>query len=184
MQFNGVVCDYKTAGLEEYSADMDALASLISDTYLIPMLREQYGVYSPNILFNDYGVHILAYRDPNIPETFRVLEALPEFIRDMEFTQEDIDGYIMSAYAGLAQEPGQLGGAAGAISDRMAEIPEDQVLTDMRQMKTLTPEKVKSYADMFAKVMEDGFRYSAGGASVIRRNSSLFDEILNPFAGE
>ena len=184
VQFNGVVCDYKTAGLEEYSADMDALASLISDTYLIPMLREQYGVYSPNISFNDYGVHILAYRDPNIPETFRVLEALPEFIRDMEFTQEDIDGYIMSAYAGLAQEPGQLGGAAGAISDRMAEIPEDQVLTDMRQMKTLTPEKVKSYADMFAKVMEDGFRYSAGGASVIRRNSSLFDEILNPFAGE
>ena len=58
------------------------------------------------------------------------------------------------------------------------------MLTDMRQMKTLTPEKVKSYADMFAKVMEDGFRYSAGGASVIRRNSSLFDEILNPFAGE
>jgi hypothetical protein len=79
--------------------------------------------------------------------------------------------------------PGEAG-AAGAISDRMAEIPEDQVLTDMRQMKTLTPEKVKSYADMFAKVMEDGFRYSAGGASVIRRNSSLFDEILNPFAGE
>ena len=184
VQFNGIVCDYKTAGLEEYSADMDALGSLIGDTYLIPMLREQYGVYSPTIGFNDYGVHILSYRDPNIPETFRVLEALPEFIRDMEFTQEDIDGYIMSAYAGLAQEPGQLSGAADAISDRMAEIPEDQVLTDMRQMKTLTPEKVKSYADAFARVMEDGLRYSAGGASVIRENSNLFDEILNPFAGE
>ena len=77
-----------------------------------------------------------------------------------------------------------LSGAADAISDRMAEIPEDQVLTDMRQMKTLTPEKVKSYADAFARVMEDGLRYSAGGASVIRENSNLFDEILNPFAGE
>lgn len=181
-QYNLLVADYDTLGLEGYTGDMVAATNVIDDTFLYPLLRDQYGVYTPMTRMTEYeGLYVYAYRDPNIAETFRVLEALPEMVADMTIDQETLDGYILSAYTGFAKPLGELSGALKAASSVLQGLPQDMALTRMRQLKTLTPESLKGYADVYARLSENGLRRTAGGAAAIEANADLFDAIYNPF---
>ena len=58
------------------------VASLITDLYLIPQLREEYGVYTPLHFYDSFaGSYLISYRDPNIGETFAVYDSLADQLR-------------------------------------------------------------------------------------------------------
>ena len=182
VQFNCMASDYAAMGLEKYSADLDAVSALVTDLYLFPMLREQYGVYTPLHGFvSDVGPYFIAYRDPNVRETFAVYDALPDFVAGLELDQDTLDGYILSSYSVYAMPDGELSGAIMAISSRLSQEPEDLKIQYMQQLKALTPEKVEEYAEYYAQFMQNAYRFTAGGAGAINANADLYDQILNPF---
>lgn len=182
VQYNSVVGGYEAMGLEGYSADLDAVASLVTDVYLFPMLREQYGVYTPLHGFIDgAGGYFIAYRDPNVSETFAVYDALPEYLAAQSFDQETLDGYILASYSSYAMPEGELTGALNAITAVLSEEPADLKLQNMRALKALTPETMAEYAEAYAALMQNGIRFTAGGASAINENAELFEQIFNPF---
>ena len=182
VQYNCVVSDYETIGMEEYTADLAAVSSLVSDVYLMPMLREQYGVYTPLHGFvDDAGPYFISYRDPNVTETYQVYEELPAFLAELETDQETLDGYILSNYSTYAMPEGELSGAITAMTSRLSEEPEDLKLQYMRELKALTPEALQAYATAYEALMENGLRFTAGGAAAIGAHEELFDTVLNPF---
>ena len=104
VQYNGIVGDFNALGLPDYTADLEAVSALVLDKYLIPELRETYGVYTPMHGFlENGGTYLLTYSDPNIRETFDVYAALPEFLAGREMDQNVLNGYILSAYSTLAR---------------------------------------------------------------------------------
>ena len=182
VQYNGIVTDYATVGLDGYSGELDAASSLISDAYLYPQLRDKYGAYGVfNGFMTDNGIYMVSYRDPNVAETFEVYEGLPAFLRSLEPDQEELDGYILSAYSYYAKGEGELSGAVSAALSALTGEPQDVKLQYMRDLKTLTPEKVKDYAPVFETMVSDGLRFTAGGAGAINANAELYDAIFNPF---
>jgi len=182
VQYNGVVADYAALGMDKYTGDLDAVSSLLSDAYLYPMLRDQYGAYGVMTGFvSDAGCYVVSYRDPNIKETFAVYEEIPAFFRDLEQDQEELDGYILSSYAYYAKAAGELSGAKTAAISVLTGEGQEQNLNYMRDLKTLTPDKVQGYAGAYDKLISDGLRFTAGGAGAINANADLYDTILNPF---
>ena len=182
VQFNAVIGGYPAAGLEGFTADLEAVSALVSDLYLMPMLREQYGVYTPlHGFIDEAGVYFITYRDPNIRETFDVYESVPAFLEGFDTDQATLDGYILSSYSAYAMPEGELSGALSRITSVLCEEPEDLKLQRMRELKSLTPEKLAAYAAAYASLMENGYRYTAGGAGAINANADLYDVILNPF---
>ncbi len=182
VQFNCIIGDYASMGLEEYTADLDAVASLVTDLYLFPQLREQYGVYTPlHAFLSDAGVYFVSYRDPNIRETFEVYDAIPDFLASQELDQETLDGYILSSYSNYALSEGELSGAISALLSTLTEEPADLKLRYMRELKSLTPERFAAYGEAYTALMENGLRATAGGAAMINANADLFDAVLNPF---
>ena len=185
VQFNGVVADYATLGMEEYSGSLDAVSSIVSDKYLYPMLRDQYGAYGVMTGFiEDYGAYIVSYRDPNIVETYEVYEKLPEFLSDLEIDQEELDGYILSAYSYYAKSQGELSGAINAAFDTLLHTDSSILLDYMRDLKSITVEKLQDFADIYAKLVNDGMRFTAGSSAAINENAEFFNTILAPFAEE
>ena len=181
-QYNLLMADYETLGLEDFDGRLEAVTNIVSDVFLFPLLRDQYGVYTPQHgMVQDGGVYIYAYRDPNIAETFEVLEELPELVADMELDQQTLDGYILSAYSGYAMPQGELSGALYAANQVLKGKPRDEALTWMRQLKQLTPETLKEYGAMYEKLAESGVRRTAGGAAAVNANADLCDAVLNPF---
>ena len=181
VQHNLLVGDLATEGLEAFDGGLDAMANLVTDTFLVPILRDQYGVYTPQCRASEDYFYIYAYRDPNIAETFQVLDELPELIAGMALDQDALDGYIMNAYSGYAMPEGALTGAASAALDALQGLDPARKLDYMRQLKQVTPDRVRAWADLYAKLSDDGARMTAGAASAINANADLFDAILNPF---
>lgn len=183
VQYNGVVGDYEAMGLSGYTADLAAVSALVLDNYLVPQLREAYGVYTPiHSYIENGGTYLLTYSDPNIRETFAVYDALPEFLSGQETDQDVLNGYILSAYSTLARPEGELSGALSAAIGRICDEPEDLKIRFMQELKSLTPETLAKYASAYESLVENGHMFTVGGASAIRENADLYDVILDPFA--
>ena len=185
VQYNGLAGSFEAMGLEGYTADLDAVSGLITDLFLIPMLRETYGVYTPMHYYDSFaGTYLISYRDPNIRETFEVYEALPALLAEKEIDREQLDGYILSCYSAYATPQGELSGALAALTSRLCGEPEDLKLRYMEELKSLTPERLREYADAYARLVDGGRRFTVGSESAISADGDLFDVILRPFAVE
>ena len=140
VQFNVVSADFKTVGLEKYEASLDAIAALVSDVFLIPQLRDQYGVYGAfNGALTNGGLYLISYRDPNVGETFAVYDGLADGLRALDVTQDDLDGYIMSSYSDYAKPTGELSGAISAILNTLDGKAQDEAPTYMKQRRSPPP---------------------------------------------
>ena len=170
-------------GLDGYTADMDAVASLITDLWLIPQLREEYGVYTPMHYYDSFaGSYLISYRDPNIEETFAVYDALPALLSAADADQDALDGYILSCYSAYAMPEGELSGAVSAITSRICEEPADLKIRHMEELKSLTPERLQAYAEAYRMLAENGRRFTVGSESAVSGHEALYDRILRPFS--
>ena len=138
-QFNMIAGGLDAAGLSGFDGRLDALNNLVADTFLVPQLRDQYGVYTPIASASEEYFMLYAYRDPNVAETFQVLAQLPEQIAGMALDQDTLNGYIMNAYSSYAMPLGELTGAASAAMDTLQGLDPARRLNWMRQLKQLTP---------------------------------------------
>lgn len=181
VQFNLLAGDLAAVGLDGFDGSLTAVNKLVTDTFLVPLLRDQYGVYTPWSESSEDYFLVFAYRDPNIAETFQLYDQLPELIGGMELDQDTLDGYIMNAYSQYAMPQGELSGAISAATDVLEGLEPERTLEYMRQLKQLTPDDVKESARLYAQLSENGARMTAGAASAISANADRFDAILNPF---
>ena len=183
VQYNVVFAPWEKLGADGYIGAMDAVTNLLSDVYLMPVLRDEYGAYGAYTQAMDDGLLLYSYRDPNVAQTFEVYKGLPAVIAALDVDQETLDGYILSAYSAYAQSSGELTGAASAILTELdyGESQEDK-LEYMRSLKGLTVESLHGYADMYEKLMEEGYIATAGGAAAINENADLYAAVLDPFA--
>ena len=180
-QFNIAFASFSALDTDR-SGEMSVLCAVATDKVLVPVLRDQLGVYSPMCsTIGDIGVYLLSYRDPNVKETFNVYAALADQLSTLELTQSEVDGFIMSAYSSLAMQPGELAGAVGEINRIINGEPAGRTLELMKQIKSVTPETIKASAEAFAKLWENGIYGTVGGIGAITANQDLYDAILNPF---
>ena len=106
--FNLYFASWQELGLDDgYTADWDALCTLLNDRYLMPILRDGCGAYGAYAMAMDDGLLLYTYRDPNVSESFDTFFSLGSLLRaDGDITQETLNGYILSAYSDLAASSG------------------------------------------------------------------------------
>ena len=183
VQYNVVYAPWEKLGAEGYIGAMDAVTNLLTDVYLMPVLRDEYGAYGAYTTAMDKGLLLYTYRDPNVANTFEVYKGLPAVIAALDVDQETLEGYILSAYSNYALSSGELTGAASAILTELeyGESQEDKI-EYMRSLKGLTVDTLRGYADMYEKLIENGYVGTAGGAAAINENADLYAAVLDPFA--
>lgn len=185
VQYNMAFASYEELGLEGFDGALDAVTALVSDEYLYPMLRDQYGAYGVMHYAADPGVYLVSYRDPNVQETFDVYAQLPELVASLaDIDQETLDGYILSAYSNYALSDGELSGALTAVLNQIAGLEQTDILDSMKALKSVTPETVAQYADVYTAMNEKGMISTSGSASAITEHADLYETVLNPFGVE
>ena len=184
IQYNCIAASFRQLGTEPDYA-FNVIGPLVVDQLLMPVLRDQMGAYSVFCgMDKDMGLYLISYRDPNVKATFDVYDAIPEQLAALELTQDQVNGYIISAYPELAKPEGELSGAVTAIERILHERPADEVLQQMRAYKSVTPESVKASADAFALLTKKGPRGTVGSIANLQSNRDLYDTIINPFHTE
>ena len=184
VMYNMYFASWEDMGLDGYNGAMDAVTAYVNDVYLYPLLRDQYGAYGVLHAAADAGVYMISYRDPNLLETFAVYESLPQLISSDEPDQTTLEGYVQSSYSAYATSNGELTDGFNALLNYVNGDPQDLKSQYMRELKSVDPETFKSYATLYAALCENAIVATSGSAGTINANAELFENILNPFAGE
>ena len=104
-------------------------------------------------------------------------------IRALDLTQDDLDGYITSAFGTLAMPMSAINGGAAAVNDVLQGTDTfGETKEKMHVMKQFTPEDVQTYAAMYDKLAEQGVKLCIGSAAEIEENAGMFDTILSDWA--
>jgi len=178
VQYNMISATYEDMGTE-YNGKYIPIGSVISENYITPKIRFGYGAYSNIVEFSDIAFLMVSYRDPNIKETFDVYAGLPEFVRNVEITQEELDRYILQAFSMYTATSGELNGASNALSNYlMGKTSEDQ-LKLLREIKSATVQDIKDCAAMFENLLKNGAYSTVGSAEKINANKELYNSIIS-----
>lgn len=86
---------------DEWAA-MKVLASILSQNYLHPRVREQGGAYGAGAAVSDGGVTCFSYRDPNLDSTLEAFDGMAAWALDpASFSAKDIDEAKLSVFGGI-----------------------------------------------------------------------------------
>ncbi len=178
--FNVSGTDLEAAGYEGKDGGLEIICKVIDDKLLYPEIRVKnsaYGSYS--LLSSDYFFGYYSYRDPNVAETFDVYASAGDFLRNLEISQSELDGYIISVYGDLTAPIGPLSAALTGISDCIDnENTYEDTLKKIRDIKAFKLEDIAKYADLAgAAGAETASRATGGMRSMIEANAGLFDSI-------
>jgi len=178
VQYNMISASYDQMGVD-YNGKYIPIALLVNDIYLTPQLRYVNGVYTVMAEFNSESFIALTYRDPNIAETFEIYKGLPEFVKNIDITQEELDRYILNAYSTYTSTTGELNGASVRINEYlMGWTPEDK-LKLLNEIKSVTVQDVKDSAAVFEKAFSNGAYTTIGSAAKISENADLYESVIS-----
>lgn len=178
VQYNMICADYKSMGIE-FSGKFIPAGLFIYDNYITPKIRFGYGAYDNLVNFSPSYFIMISYRDPNIRETFEVYLGLPEFLRNINITQEELDRYILKAFGSYSAPMGELGGAVSKMTNYLAGKTDEYWIELLQEIKSVTVEDVKNTADMFEALFENGAWISVGSEEMIKTNLDLYDSYIS-----
>ena len=152
------------------------------DKYIIPQIRFRSDAYSAGVTVGDPtdGTFCLySYGDPNVKSTLDIFAGTADFLKRMEITKEELDGYILNAY-GLVTKP------LGILDRRMWDMrlaisgADPAVVNHMiEDIKNASLKDREAAANTIGDALKRGAVVTVGNESNIRAAGNVFDEIIN-----
>ena len=162
----------------EYTGVLRVLETLLRYDYFWTRIRVQGGAYGAMTQFNRNGFMIFSsYRDPNLAETFAVLDETADYVRSFDVSDREMDKFIIGTMSRVdAPLTPQMKGDIAATFHLRGITWEDRQKA-RAEILTARQEDVRALAPMIEAAMRENVRCVLGGEEKIRANEALFGEI-------
>ena len=129
-----------------FSGKLTVLANVVSAKYLEPTLRGKYGAYGSNMSFDrSIGMLCACSGLSDIDAAIEVWKGIPDFLRTLEITQKELDGFIIAAVKEYDEYYND--SAYGAMLALTGKTTKD--IEKVRgEMLDVTVEDLRNYADL------------------------------------
>lgn len=165
-----------------YSGKMQVLNSIIANSYLYQELRVKGGAYGAMSRFTPGGYQFFySYSDPNLRETLKVYDTVPDFLRGFTCSKREMDKYIIGEISNLdyPDTPESLGAKAdeGYITGFSLE-DRQQIRSEVLATKV---EDIRAYADMVEAIMSKDHYAVFGSEAKVKEAAELFNAVTPVF---
>lgn len=178
VQFNMISANYEKMGTT-YTGKFIPIQSVINEKYTTPKIRFGGGAYDNIVSFSSNGFLVSSYRDPNIKETFEIYKGMPDFLKNIDITQEDLNQFILKAYSTYSTPSGELTGAVNSINSYLSGKSTEDQLKILREIKSVTVQDIKDSSIMIEKFLKNGAYSTAGSLQKLTENKELYDAIVS-----
>ena len=160
-----------------YSEALSVLATIVNDGLYYPEIREKGGAYGGSLRFYNSFLQSFSYQDPDFAHSIEVYKSVPDFLRNSQLGQKDLDQYIITTYAGFEDTSGDLSKALTAIQNYLIGKTKEDQLNEFAEMKSITLEDIPMYADKIEAILKNPvYTVSAPGTRIVE-NADLFDSV-------
>lgn len=151
-----------------------------ADKYLKPAIRYQGGAYDSGIDFYiPTGYFTLwSTADPDVRTTLELFSNTGNALMDISLTQQDLDGYILNAYAQALPPAGTLNNRMRYMRRDMAGIDSEHINRMIEDIKNARPEHKAEAARIIHELLSGGPAVTVGNERDILRDRDCFDEVM------
>lgn len=151
-----------------------------ADKYLKPAIRYQGGAYDSGIDFYIPAGYFTLWStaDPDVKATLDLFSNAGNALKDISLSQQDLDGYILNAYAQALPPAGALNVCMRYMRRDMAGIDTEQINRMIEDIKNARPEHQSEAACIIQELLAAGPVVTVGNERDILRDKDCFDEVI------
>ena len=151
-----------------------------SDKYVKPAVRYQGRAYDSGIDFLLPAGYFTLWstEDPDIESTLSVFNRTGQALAELKLTPEDLQGYILSAYAQALPPIGILNSRMRAMRRYIMGISTVYINEMIRNIRNSTVNDQKEASDLICRLLKSGPVSVVGNEKIILEYKNRFDEIL------
>lgn len=177
VQYVAQTGNFRKKGLE-YTGALDILKVALSYDYLWINLRVKGGAYGCMSGFRRNGESFfVSYRDPNLRNTLKVYQGVPEYIRNYRADEREMTKYIIGTISGkdVPKTPKMKGNISKTAY--FCGITEEMLQKERNQILDATVDDIRALAPLVEAVLSDGAVCTVGSEKVLQKEQDLFQEI-------
>lgn len=151
-----------------------------ADKYIKPAIRYQGCAYDSGVDFllpNRYFT-LWSTSDSRIRSTLETFASAGEQLENLAISEEDLRGYILSAYAQALPPSGMLNGRMRFLRRRLFGISTDHINKMIMDIRNSSLKDQRTAAKLIHKILQNSPAAVVGNEKLIEENKDLFDEVM------
>lgn len=172
--------NYFKAGFK-YTGALKVLRMILSYDYLWTNVRVKGGAYGCMCGFSgvDGELYFTSYRDPNLSNTNKVYEDIPDFIKNYSADDRDITKSIIGTISTLDKPLTPQTKGSRSLSMQLSGLTYDDLKKERDDIINVTQEDIRALDKLVQAVLAQGNICVIGNESKIEENRELFNEVKN-----
>ena len=156
------------------------MCTILNDGYLIPKIRFNGGAYGANASMDESIFLVYTYRDANAANSIEVIDNMDAYIESIasKLTDEDLESYILSTYAGYSVPNGKLSDAYAAATRTLSHYDISKLKELLEEIKSAKASDYASYVEMLTKLIKESNYVVVASPEYIEQHKDLFDDII------
>lgn len=173
--------NFREKGLS-YTGALRILKVILSYDYLWLNLRVKGGAYGCMSGFGRSGEgYLVSYRDPNLAETNKIYEGIPEYLEKLTVDERDMTKYVIGTISDVDTPlTPSIKGSRG-LSAYLSGVTEEMLQEERDQILTAAQEDIRALAPIVQAVLDTGSLCAIGNEEKVKKNQSIFKEVKTLF---
>jgi Zn-dependent M16 (insulinase) family peptidase len=164
---------------QDVTGDKLVLNQLLRGEYLLPILRFQMGAYSTGLSLSLNGYWMAQYyRGGSVFEADKVIQAMPEFIENLDISQEELDAYKLPVISSLLTPSGELNDAMSEIIGGQYGFTREKRLALVEEIRGVTVQDIKALVPALRDMLNQSGLVVITSASELAGHEDMFDAIV------
>lgn len=166
---------------DDLSGSFFPFVMALNDRYIVPKIRFQGLAYSASMgQYRDLKkIYTFSYSDPQVADTVAVIDGEADALAAMELTQEDLDGYILSAYSNVTYPLGNLEKYLYAMEQDLIGFDMENWRRLAAEIKTATVEDKEQAVDTLRQLLKEQHLVTVGNAKLLQEEADTFDQVYD-----
>lgn len=158
-----------------YSGALAVMETILRYEYLWKKVRVLGGAYGAFTRFLRNGnSELCSYRDPNLAETIRIYEELPEYLEKLELSEREMTKYVIGTMAASEIQLTPFMKGERAMTHFLTHNTRESRLKIRSEIIDCTVKDIRNLAPLVRSVMEDPYLCVMGSEEKIQKNKELF----------
>ena len=152
------------------------LCNIITNKYLMKKIRIDNGAYGAWASNMENYISLNTYRDPKLKETLSIFRKIPDFIKNLDLTEEELNNYkILTNNLDNPKSIFVRGNIA--INNYLSYIDIKELQKDLDTMFSMRVDDLKKKSEIYEKGLEDSVLAISADKETIETNKELFEEV-------
>lgn len=145
-------CSFQ-GGKKDYRGEMLVAKQMIDTDYLWENVRVLGGAYGVGLTLDPAGFMVCSsYRDPQPGTSLRVFSEIPQYLRSLDLSREELETYILGTYGSIHQPLTSDMAMGYAITEVLGDFREADRRRLQKEVQETTLESISALAEVFGSI--------------------------------